>query len=44
VHFVESRGRGVFLRAAPIDASALIREHILAIAPRDRADVGDADG
>ncbi len=29
VHFVESRGRGVFLRAAPIDASALIREHIL---------------
>lgn len=29
VYFVETRNRGVFLRAAPIDVSALVREHIL---------------
>lgn len=29
VHFVEIRGRGIALRAAPIDASAIIREAIL---------------
>jgi ATP-dependent DNA helicase DinG len=29
VRFIESRGRGVFLRAAPIDASAIIRDAIL---------------
>ncbi len=32
VHFAEQRGRNVMLRAAPIDASNLIREHI--VAPR----------
>jgi len=30
VHFVEVRGRGVALRAAPIDASALVRDAVLA--------------
>lgn len=29
VYFVETRGRGVFLRGAPIDVSRLVREHIL---------------
>jgi ATP-dependent DNA helicase DinG len=29
VYFVEMRGRGVFLRAAPIDVSAIVREHML---------------
>ncbi len=29
VHFIEVRGRGVFLRAAPIDASAIIRTAIV---------------
>ncbi|HXG87119.1 MAG TPA: helicase C-terminal domain-containing protein [Vicinamibacterales bacterium] len=29
VYFLESRGRGVFLRAAPIDVSAIIKEHVL---------------
>jgi ATP-dependent DNA helicase DinG len=29
VYFVETRNRGVFLRAAPIDVSSLVREHIL---------------
>lgn len=29
VYFVETRGRGVFLRAAPIDVAAIVREHIL---------------
>jgi ATP-dependent DNA helicase DinG len=29
VYFLETRGRGVFLRAAPIDVSAIIREHLL---------------
>lgn len=28
VYFVESRGRGVFLRAAPIDISAIVQEHL----------------
>ena len=28
VYFVEFRGRGVFLRAAPIDVSAILREHL----------------
>ena len=26
VYFVEFRGRGIFLRAAPIDVSAIVRE------------------
>jgi len=30
VYFVEFRGRGIFLRAAPIDVSAIIREMLLA--------------
>jgi ATP-dependent DNA helicase DinG len=30
VHYVEVRGRGISLRAAPIDASALIRDAVLA--------------
>ncbi len=29
VHFVETRGRGVLLRAAPIDVSAILRDHVL---------------
>ena len=29
VYFVETRGRGVFLRAAPIDVSEIIREQLL---------------
>jgi ATP-dependent DNA helicase DinG len=29
VYFVETRGRGVFLRAAPIDVSSIVREHLL---------------
>jgi ATP-dependent DNA helicase DinG len=29
VYFVETRGRGVFLRAAPIDISAIVQEHLL---------------
>jgi len=29
VYFVEFRGKGVFLRACPIDVSAIVREHIL---------------
>jgi ATP-dependent DNA helicase DinG len=29
VHFIESRGRGIGLRAAPIDVSALVREHLI---------------
>jgi ATP-dependent DNA helicase DinG len=29
VYFVEFRGRGIFLRAAPIDVSAIVREHLL---------------
>ena len=29
VYFLEVRGRGVFLRAAPIDVSAIVREHLL---------------
>jgi ATP-dependent DNA helicase DinG len=29
VYFLETRGRGVFLRAAPIDVSAIVREHLL---------------
>jgi ATP-dependent DNA helicase DinG len=29
VYFVEMRGRGVFLRAAPIDVSAIVREQLL---------------
>jgi ATP-dependent DNA helicase DinG len=29
VYFLETRGRGVFLRAAPIDVSAIIREQLL---------------
>jgi len=29
VYFVETRGRGVFLRAAPIDVSTIIREQLL---------------
>ena len=33
VHFIEVRGRGVFLRAAPIDASAIIRDAVLS--PRE---------
>ena len=28
VYFVETRGRGVFLRAAPVDVSAIVREHL----------------
>jgi ATP-dependent DNA helicase DinG len=30
VYFVEMRGRGVFLRAAPIDVSAMLQEHLFA--------------
>ena len=30
VRFIESRGRGVIIRAAPIDASAIIRDTVLA--------------
>jgi ATP-dependent DNA helicase DinG len=33
VHFVEIRGRGVFLRATPIDVSTIVREHIVERAP-----------
>jgi ATP-dependent DNA helicase DinG len=29
VYFVETRGRGVFLRAAPIDVAAIVREQLL---------------
>jgi ATP-dependent DNA helicase DinG len=29
VYFVEFRGRGTFLRAAPIDVSAIVKEHLL---------------
>lgn len=29
VFFLELRGRGVFLRAAPIDVSAIVREHLV---------------
>ena len=29
VYFLETRGRGVFLRGAPIDVSAIIREHLI---------------
>ena len=29
VYFVESRGKGIFLRAAPIDVSAIVRELLL---------------
>jgi ATP-dependent DNA helicase DinG len=29
VYFVELRGRGIFLRASPIDVSAIVREHLL---------------
>ncbi|NQW02794.1 MAG: ATP-dependent DNA helicase [Acidobacteria bacterium] len=29
VHFIESRGRGVALRAAPIDVSALVRDKVI---------------
>lgn len=29
VYFVEMRGRGVFLRAAPIDVSLIVKEHLL---------------
>ena len=29
VYFLETRGRGVFLRAAPIDVSAIIRKHLI---------------
>jgi ATP-dependent DNA helicase DinG len=29
VYFLETRGRGVFLRAAPIDVSAIVREQLL---------------
>ena len=29
VYFLEVRGRGVFLRAAPIDVSRVVREHLL---------------
>ena len=29
VYFVETRGRGVFLRAAPIDVAEIVREHVL---------------
>jgi len=29
VHFVEFRGKGVFLRACPIDVSGIVREHFL---------------
>jgi ATP-dependent DNA helicase DinG len=29
VHFIEARGRGVFLRAAPIEVSAIIRDSIV---------------
>jgi ATP-dependent DNA helicase DinG len=29
VYFVEFRGRGLFLRASPIDVSAIVREHLL---------------
>jgi ATP-dependent DNA helicase DinG len=29
VYFVEFRGRGIFLRAAPIDVSAIVRERLL---------------
>src|SRR5204863_6103292 len=28
VYFVEFRGRGLFLRASPIDVSAILREHL----------------
>jgi ATP-dependent DNA helicase DinG len=30
VHFVEARGRGIVLRAAPIDVSAIVREKLIA--------------
>lgn len=29
VYFLETRGRGVFLRASPIDVSAIVREHLI---------------
>lgn len=33
VYFVEIRGRGIFLRATPIDVSTIVREHIVERAP-----------
>lgn len=33
VYFLEIRGRGVFLRATPIDVAAIVREHIFDRAP-----------
>ena len=42
VYFLETRGRGVFLRAAPIDVSAHRPRAAARSHARDRADVGDA--
>ena len=44
VYFVEFRGRGVLLRASPIDVSGIIRELLLDKMHRHRADLGDAHG
>ena len=43
VYFVEFRGRGIFLRASPIDVSAIVRELLLDRHADDGADLGDAD-
>ena len=44
VYFLETRGRGVFLRASPIDVSTIVRDVLLRPDARDGADLGDADG
>ncbi len=44
VYFVEFRGRGTFLRAAPIDVSSIISDLLARPDDDDGADVGDADG
>ena len=43
VYFLEIRGRGVFLRASPIDVSTIVREVLLDRMTAHGADLGDAD-
>ena len=42
VHFIEARGRGISLRAAPIDVAAIVRDAVLGGREATRAHVGDA--
>ena len=42
VHFIEARGRGIFLRAAPIDVAAIVRDAVLGGRAGDAAHVGHA--